>query len=104
MKHPNIGEQGTTDPEPEPRAFEPEPEPVFNPEEIREQLIEWIDVGVIADAILDGLEENLHDYDGFPSPVHPNLEDAQAVWLSFLETHLVDGIRAKVEHLIEERS
>jgi len=46
---------------------------------VKHKLAGWIDTDVIAEHILDELEEQ---------GVEPTIENAQAVWLDFLETEL----------------
>jgi len=55
--------------------------------DIREQLADWIDTDVIAEAILEEMQEW-----GFP----PHLEHAKQVWLRVLESELHDAIRVHV--------
>jgi len=49
----------------------------------KEKLADWIDADVIADAILEQLEE-----DGLA----PRFENGKKVWLDFLGTELSDGL------------
>jgi len=58
---------------------------------IQEQLADWIDANVIAENILEALEEEA---------VEPTVENAQKVWLDFLYTELGDGLDNSVRALI----
>jgi hypothetical protein len=52
------------------------------------QLAKWIDVGVIAEAVLE--QEGVE-----------TVEQAQKVWLDFLETELNEGLKSSVRALQE---
>ena len=52
------------------------------------ELADWIDSQVIAEAILEELEEQ---------GVSPTLENGQKVWLDFLETKLSEGLHSSVK-------
>jgi hypothetical protein len=54
----------------------------------KEQLAEWIDTAVIADAISEELEEQ---------GVKPTLENAKTIWLDVLENELPDALRSSVK-------
>jgi len=54
----------------------------------KEQLAEWIDTDVIADAISEELEEQ---------GVKPTLENAKTIWLDVLENELPDALRSSVK-------
>jgi len=54
----------------------------------KEQLAEWIDTDVIADAISEELEEQ---------GVIPTLENAKTIWLDVLENELPDALRSSVK-------
>lgn len=66
-----------------------------NDKELRAQLSNWIDAGVIADAIIRALEDE---------QVKADLEKAQAVWLDFLETELPDGLQSSTRALVEREA
>jgi hypothetical protein len=51
------------------------------------ELAGWIDTDVIAEHIFDELEEQ---------GVEPTLENAQAVWLDFLETELCQSLQSVI--------
>ena len=53
----------------------------------KEQLAEWIDTDVIANAISEELEEQ---------GVKPTLENAKTIWLDVLENELPDALRSSV--------
>ena len=55
---------------------------------IRHDLSGWIDADVIAEHILDELEEQ---------GVQPTLDNAKAIWLDVLETELCEAIRSSVK-------
>ncbi len=55
---------------------------------IRHELAGWIDADVIAEHILDELEEQ---------GVKPTLENARTIWLDVLETELCEAIRSSVK-------
>ena len=55
---------------------------------IRHELASWIDTEVIAEHILDELEEQ---------GIQPTLENAKTVWLDVLETELCEAIRSSVK-------
>ena len=55
---------------------------------IRHELAGWIETAVIAEHILDELEEQ---------GIQPTLENAQTVWLDVLETELCEAIRSSVK-------
>ena len=52
-------------------------------QDVRDELSDWIDSDVIAEEILEDLEE---------SGVEPTLESAKAVWLNVLETELYGAV------------
>ena len=54
----------------------------------KEQLAEWIDTDVIANAISEELEEQ---------GVKPTLENAKTIWLDVLENELPDALRSSVK-------
>ncbi len=54
----------------------------------KEQLAEWIDTDVIANAISEELEER---------GVKPTLENAKTIWLDVLENELPDALRSSVK-------
>jgi len=54
----------------------------------KEQLAEWIDTDVIADAISEELEEQ---------GIEPTLENAKTIWLDVLENELPDALRSSVK-------
>jgi len=54
----------------------------------KEQLAEWIETDVIADAISEELEEQ---------GVKPTLENAKTIWIDVLENELPDALRASVK-------
>ena len=56
--------------------------------DIKEQLAEWIDTDVIANAIYEELEEQ---------GVEPTLENAKTIWLDVLENELPDALRSSVK-------
>ena len=55
--------------------------------DIRQELADWIDTNVIAEHILDELEEQ---------GISPTLENAKGVWLNVLICELPDAIKASV--------
>ena len=57
-------------------------------EKVLDELAEWIDPTVIAQAILD-------EFEGLDS-FEPTCENCQAVWLDFLEHYLSDGIHSSL--------
>jgi len=54
----------------------------------KEQLAEWIDTDIIANAISEELEEQ---------GVKPTLENAKTIWLDVLENELPDALRSSVK-------
>ena len=56
-------------------------------EEVREELAEWIDSRVIAEAILDELEDQ---------EVEPTITNGQKVWLDVLENGLPDALQSTI--------
>ena len=54
----------------------------------KEQLAEWIDTDVIANAISEELEEQ---------GVKPTLENTKTIWLDVLENELPDALRSSVK-------
>jgi hypothetical protein len=54
----------------------------------KEQLADWIDTDVIANAISEELEEQ---------GVKPTLENAKTIWLDVLENELPDALRSSVK-------
>ena len=56
--------------------------------DIRQELADWIDTDVIAEHILEELEER---------GLAPTLENAKNVWLDVLVNELCDAIKAAVE-------
>jgi len=59
-------------------------------DKLSKQLTEWIDSGVIAQAIIDDMQ----DY-GLPQS-EITLETAKKIWLGFLENQLREGLKAEV--------
>jgi len=57
------------------------------------ELINWIDTGVLARNILETLKEE---------GAKPTVKNAKAVWLDFLETELPDGLVKSVRALIDK--
>ena len=55
---------------------------------IKHELAGWIETDVIAEHILDKLEEQ---------GVQPTFENAKTVWLDVLETELCEAIRSSVK-------
>ena len=55
---------------------------------VKDELAGWIDTDVIAEHILDELEDQ-----GIPA----TFENAKTVWLDVLETELCDGISSSVK-------
>ena len=55
---------------------------------IRHDLAGWIDTDVIAEHILDELEEQ---------GVQPTLDNAKTIWLDVLENELCDSIKSSVK-------
>ena len=51
--------------------------------EVQQQLADWIDADVLADNILEEIEE---------AGEEPTLENGQRVWLDFLENELHHGL------------
>ena len=58
-------------------------------DEVKAKVADYIDTSVVAEAILDDLEE-----EGLP----PTVENAQKLWLDFLGTELHEGIRGVLRH------
>ena len=56
--------------------------------DIKEQLAEWIDTDVIANAISEELEER---------GIEPTLENDRTIWLDVLENELPDALRSSVK-------
>lgn len=56
-------------------------------DKVKEALADWIDSGVIAEAILEDLEE---------AGIEPTLENAQKLWLDSLETELHSGLSRSI--------
>uniref|UniRef100_A0A6M3KKJ8 Uncharacterized protein n=1 Tax=viral metagenome TaxID=1070528 RepID=A0A6M3KKJ8_9ZZZZ len=56
-------------------------------EKVRDEVSEWIDSDVIAEEILEDLEEE---------GVAQTLENAKVVWLDVLESELPDAIRRSI--------
>ena len=54
-------------------------------DELKKELAKWIDVGVLAEGIVETLEENTE-------PEEMTLEIAKKLWLNFLETEFRDGL------------
>ncbi len=61
------------------------------PETIREKLAAWIDIGVIAEHILDELEDQAS------SATH---ENAKFIWLDVVEHDICDTIRDAITTII----
>ena len=59
--------------------------------DVQQELADWIDTDVIAEAILDRLEER-----GAPA----TLENAKIVWLDVLETELGEAIHQSIVHRV----
>jgi len=57
--------------------------------DIREELADWIDTDVIAERILEEMEEQ---------GVSLTLEQARDVWLNVLECELSDAVKEAVEY------
>ena len=55
---------------------------------VKHELVDWIETDVIAEYILDELEEQ---------GCQPTLENAKTVWLDVLETELCEAIRSSVK-------
>ena len=55
------------------------------------ELADWIDTSVIAEAILEELEEQ---------QAAPTLENGQKVWLDVLQNGLPDALRSSVKALL----
>jgi len=55
---------------------------------IRHELAGWIDADVIAEHILDEMEEQ---------GVQPTIENAKTIWLDMLENELCEAIRSSVK-------
>ncbi len=60
---------------------------------IEQELADWIDTEVIAEHILEELEDN---------GIEPSVENAQKVWLDVLETELCQAIRASIEAKLQQ--
>jgi len=60
--------------------------------QIKDDLAGWIDTDVIAQLILDELEEQ---------GVQPTLDNAKSIWLDVLENEISDAIRRSVTALID---
>ena len=58
------------------------------PDKVLDELSEWIDPGVIAEAILQELESQ---------EVEQTLANGQKVWFDFLERELIDGLRSSIK-------
>jgi len=56
--------------------------------DVQQKLADWIDSDVIAEHILDELEEHC---------VPPTLESAKIVWLDVLENGLCEAIRSSIK-------
>ena len=56
-------------------------------ENIKQELANWLDKDVIAEAILEEMEE---------SGIEGTLENAKATWLSFLTAELHDGLKRSI--------
>jgi len=59
-------------------------------DKLSNQLTEWIDSGVIAQAIIDNMQEY-----GLPQS-EITLETAKKIWLGFLENQLREGLKTEV--------
>ena len=55
---------------------------------VKDELADWVDTSVIAEAILAELEEQ---------GLSPTLENGQKLWLNFLGTELTEGLRSSVK-------
>jgi hypothetical protein len=61
--------------------------------ETKADLAQWIETDVIAEAILDELQEQ---------GVKPTLENAKRVWLDVLENELPQGLKASIKARFDE--
>ena len=59
-------------------------------DKVLDELAEWIDPGVIAEAILEELESQ---------DVEPTVANGQKAWLDFLESELPDGLRSSIKSI-----
>lgn len=55
-----------------------------------EELADWIDANVIAEALLDELLEN---------NIEPSVENGKKLWLDILEYQLPDAIQSAINHI-----
>jgi hypothetical protein len=62
--------------------------------ETKADLAQWIETDVIAEAILDELQEQ---------GVEPTLENAKMVWLDVLENELPQGLKASIKARFDEK-
>jgi len=58
-------------------------------EAVQKEVADWIDTNVLAENILEYLEE-----EGF----QPTVENAKKLWLDFLGTELHEGIKSVLNH------
>jgi len=63
-------------------------------EQLLQNLAKWLDVNVIAEAIVDRME--IED-------VVVTLDGAKKVWESFLECEMNDGLESRVEELLDNQ-
>ena len=57
----------------------------------RAKFLGWLDTGVIADAIIEDLEEQ---------GVEATFDNIEKVWLAFLETEMPDGLRKTISYTL----
>ena len=57
--------------------------------EVQTEVADYIDTSVLAETILDDLEEE---------GLQPTVENAKKLWLDFLGTELHEGIRSVLRH------
>ena len=62
-------------------------------EKVLDELAEWIDPRVIAEAILEGLESQ---------EVEQTVANGQKVWLDFLESELPDGLNSSIKAIFQK--
>ena len=58
------------------------------PDNLLDELARWIDTAVIAEAILQELEDQ---------NIEQTLANGQRVWLDFLESELSEGLRSSIK-------
>ncbi len=61
------------------------------PTAARESFLLWLDSGVIADAIIENLQEQ---------GLSVTVENMKTVWLSFLESEMPDGLRSTIKYTL----